>query len=92
LIIDLRFHLSVFETPDPFWDAYLQTGDADRLGRSWAMVMRAANGPNFVAALYPGKGTDSFLEALTDRLAARIAADPQRSLSYMVIVAMEKVA
>jgi cyclopropane-fatty-acyl-phospholipid synthase len=83
-------HISVVENPDPFWEAYSRDGDADRLGRSWAMAMRAANGPNFVAGLDPHRDAASFLDALTDRLAARIAASPQRSESFMVIVSMEK--
>lgn len=83
-------HLLVVQNPDPFWEAYVQDGDAVRLGRAWATAMRAANGPNFTAGLNSQRDPEAFLDALSDRLAARIAADPQRSESHMVIVGIEK--
>lgn len=85
-------HVSVVDSPDPFWDVYSRTGDAAQLGRAWAGIMRAANGPNFTAALDPGRDPDAFLGTLSERLARRIAADPQRSRSFLVIVAVEKLA
>ncbi len=85
-------HVSVIAAPDPFWDAYCKTRDAEQLGRSWAMIMRAANGPNFAAGLNADRDVDAFLDTLTARLADRIAADPQRSEAYILLVALEKVA
>lgn len=84
-------HVSTVETPDPFWDIYCQNHDADQLGRSWALVMRAANGPTFAAGLDAGRDADAFLDALTGRLAAAITRDPQPSKSYLVLVALEKI-
>ena len=92
-VVGLRLaHVSVAESPDPFWDAYCRTGDLASFGRSWAMIMRAANGPNFVAGLDPRQDAARFLDAWTDRMIAHIVAQPQRSRSYIVIVALEKVA
>src|SRR3546814_8448491 len=71
-------HVSVVQAPDPYWEAYSQNGDAQQLGRSWAAMMRAANGPNFAAALAPDRNSEPFLDELSARLAARIAADPQQ--------------
>jgi hypothetical protein len=85
-------NLSRVESPDPFWDAYTQSGDAGQLGRSWSLLMRAANGPNFAAGLDPARDPDAFLDALTTRVAARVAADPQRNRSYNLLIMLEKVA
>lgn len=85
-------HVSVAEGPDPFWEAYARTGDAAQLGRSWAGVMRAANGPTFAGGLDAGRDAGAFLDTLAGRLAARVEADPQASVSYQAIVAVEKVA
>jgi len=84
-------HLSIVEAPDPFWDAFRRSGDALQLGRSWALMMRAANGPNFAAGLAGGRDPDAFLDTLTERVAARVAADPQRSRSYNLLIVLEKV-
>lgn len=76
-------------TPDPYWEVYRQNGDAVQMGQSWANMMRAANGPSFVSALDPGRDRDIVLDAVTERLAARVAADPQQNRSYNVIVVIE---
>ena len=86
------YHLSRFDAPDPFWDEYSETGDVEKLARSWAATMRAANGPNFVAALDPGRDRDAFLDAVTQRLVEKIMADPQRSQSWILLVGLEKLA
>lgn len=81
--------VAVTPTPDPYWEAYQQSGDAVQLGQMWANMMRAANGPSFAAALDDGRDRGLVLDAVTERLAARIAADPQRNRSYNVIVVIE---
>ncbi len=83
---------ALVEAPDPFWETYCARGDAAQLGRSWAMMMRAANGPSFVAGLDAGRDAGAFLDAVTDRLAGLVAADPRRSQSHMAVVAVEKIA
>ncbi len=81
--------LAVVRAPDPYWAAFQESGDAARLGQVWADMMRAANGPSFAAALDPGRDRGAVLDAVTGRLAARIAADPQQSCSYNVIMVIE---
>src|SRR3546814_11518729 len=81
-------HVSVVQAPDPYWEAYSQNGDAQQLGRSWAAMMRAANGTNFAAALAPDRNSEPFLAALSASLAARIAADPPRTRPYNVMVGL----
>jgi SAM dependent carboxyl methyltransferase len=83
--------LAVVQTPDPYWSAFQQTGDAAQLGRVWADMMRAANGPSFAAALDAGRDRDAVLNGVTARLATRIAADPQQNRSYNVILDIEAI-
>lgn len=83
-------HLSLYDAPDPFWDAYQQSGDAAALGQGWARMMRVANGPTFAAALRPERDREAFLDGVTDLLAERVRADPQRSRSHMILFALEK--
>jgi cyclopropane-fatty-acyl-phospholipid synthase len=83
-------HVSVVEAPDPYWERYCQTGDARQLGRAWADMMRAANGPNFAAALTPGRDGGALFDQVSARLAARIAAAPQRSRSYNAMLVLRK--
>lgn len=87
LVID---HLSLVESPDPYWDAYVRTGDAALLGRQWAAMMRAANGPNLIAAVDPSRDTDKLLDLLVDHLSLRIAADPQRSQAFNILLAIRR--
>lgn len=87
LVLD---HLAAIPAPDPYWEAFQQTGDAAELGRQWANMMRAANGPNFFAHIDASRDRETLLDNLTQRLAARIEADPKRSLSYIVIMSIRK--
>jgi cyclopropane-fatty-acyl-phospholipid synthase len=83
-------HLSVVRAPDPFWDRYCETGDVQQLARSWADMMRAANGPSLAVGLGADREGVVFDE-LFKRLAARVAASPRRSESYNVMLVLEKV-
>ncbi|MBA2933726.1 hypothetical protein HZF05_06395 [Sphingomonas sp. CGMCC 1.13654] len=82
--------ITTIQAPDPYWDAYQDDGDAEQLGRSWASMMRAANGPNFVSGLSPTRDKAALLDAMSDRLARRIAQAPQRSRSYNVMLVLAK--
>jgi cyclopropane-fatty-acyl-phospholipid synthase len=85
-------HLSLFESPDPFWDEYQKTGNARLLGEQWSRMMRAANGPNFAGGLDASRDKEALLDELTEILADRIAADPQRSRSWNVLLSIRKTA
>ena len=52
--------------------------------------MLAANGPNFTAALNPDRDVNVFLHTLGERLSARVAADPRRSQTYLLLVVLKK--
>jgi cyclopropane-fatty-acyl-phospholipid synthase len=82
--------ITTIQAPDPYWDAYQESGDAEQLGRSWASMMRAANGPNFVSILSPTRDKTALLDAMSGRLARRIAQAPQRSRSYNVMLVLAK--
>jgi cyclopropane-fatty-acyl-phospholipid synthase len=82
--------VTTIQAPDPYWDAYQQSGDAAQLGRSWASMMRAANGPNFVSGMSPARDRLALLDAMSERLAKRIAQAPQRSRSYNVLLVLVK--
>ncbi len=81
--------LAIVRAPDPYWEVFRETGDAARFGRLWADMMRAANGPSFAAGLDPERDRAVVLDAVTERLAARIAADPQQSRSFNAIMVIE---
>src|SRR3546814_19278241 len=83
-------HVSVVQVPDPYWEAYSQTGDAQQLGRSWAAMLRAANGPNFFAALAPDRNSEPLLDDVSARLAALIASEPTRIRTYNLNVVVGK--
>jgi len=82
--------LAVVQAPDPYWDNYLKDADSVQLGRVWADMMRAANGPSFAGGLDAGRDRAAVLNAMTARLAARIAKNPQKSISYNVIMVIGK--
>jgi SAM dependent carboxyl methyltransferase len=82
--------LAVVASPDPFWEAYLRSGDVMEFARSWSTTMRAANGPSFTAGLSPERDRDHILDMITQRHAARVAADPQPSISWLAIAVIKK--
>jgi hypothetical protein len=83
-------HATVIEGPDPYWDQYCETKDAQQLGRSWAGTLRAISAPIVAAALDPGRDTDALLDDLFTRYAARIAASPQRNEHFLAIAVVRK--
>lgn len=82
--------LALIPSPDPYWDSFQQTGDVAAFARQWANIMRAANGPNFFARVDGSRDREALLDNLVDRLATRVAADPQRSLAYLVVLSIKK--
>jgi hypothetical protein len=83
-------HLAAIPSPDPYWDAYQRSGDAAELGRQWATMMGAANGPNFLARVDASRDRDALLASLVQRVANRVEADPQRSHAFILILSIRK--
>jgi hypothetical protein len=83
-------HATVMEAPDPYWDRYCETEDAQQLGLSWAGMMRAVSAPVIAAALDPRRNADALLDDLFARYAARIAASPQRAQGFLAIAVVRK--
>ncbi|MGO4169315.1 hypothetical protein [Novosphingobium sp. YAF33] len=83
-------HVSCVRSPDPFWDAYRETGDAEAFGFQWASMMCAANGPNFLAQIGRDRDPERLMKELRTRLATRLAADPQQSVSYLALLSIRK--
>jgi len=82
--------MAIVEAPDPMYAAYLDDRDAQKFGRTWAELMRAANGPSFALGIREEGRRDEVIAAIHDRLAQRLAGDPQPAASYNVLLAVEK--
>lgn len=83
-------HAEVVEAPDPFWDEFLETGDAAQLGRRWAGMLRAVSSPLAAAAFASRPERAPLVDELFHRLESRIAAAPQRGLHFLAIAVIRK--
>ena len=83
-------HAEVTEAPDPFWDDFLQTRDADELGRRWEGMLRAVSGQIAAQAFSTRPNGDALAEELFHRLGAKVAAAPQRHQHFVAIVVVRK--
>ena len=83
-------HVEVVEAPDPFWDDFQQTGDAEELGRRWEGMLRAVSG-QIASASFAGRPDGEALSAeLFRRLGARVTAAPQRHQHFVSVVVVRK--
>jgi hypothetical protein len=82
-------HLEATSAPDPFWDAFEQTGDAQAFGTAWANTMRAISAPTILGAL--GTDRDGVVDEVFRRYAARIAAGPIKYDWDLAAIVMSKV-
>lgn len=76
--------VTVEDSPDPFWPAYLADGDAAALADRHLGFFRAPFNPSLVAALDPGRDADfraAFTARLEAGLRARMLAAPQPLLA-----------
>ena len=83
-------HAEVREAPDPFWDDFQETGDADLLGQRWAGMLRAVCGPFATMAFATRPDGAGLVDELFRRLAARVAARPERHLHFVAIAVIAK--
>jgi S-adenosylmethionine-dependent carboxyl methyltransferase len=80
----------VVAAPDPYWDRYVETGDAAEFGRTWSGLMRAVCAPVIGTAFGPDRDRAALTDALFARFEARIAAAPQRHLHFAAIAVIRK--
>jgi hypothetical protein len=82
--------LEVFYGEDHLWNEFKEDRDAQAFGARWAAFSRASVGPTLAAALDNGVvRAAEFMERLEERMAARLAAAPERTsmpLAKMVFV------
>ena len=82
--------LEIFYGEDHIWDKFQRDGDAAAFGMRWAAFSRASVGPTLAAALDNGVArAPEFIERLGARMAARLAAAPEKTsipLAKMVLV------
>jgi len=83
-------HAETPEAPDPFWDEYQATGDAEQLGWRWAGMLRAVCSPIAAMAFAPRPNSAALVDELFQRLGARVAAAPRRHQHFVAIAVISK--
>jgi hypothetical protein len=80
----------IFYGEDRVWKEFEEHGDADRFGKLWAAFSRASVGPTLASGLEDrAVRTAEFLARLESKMAARLAAMPEKTsipLAKMVLV------
>jgi hypothetical protein len=88
----LRLELAdILELPDPFFEAFRASGDAPAFAAEWKHMAQAVFGPAVKSALEPGRNAAAVTADLFDRLARRIAADPQPIDHFLGVALVRKV-
>jgi hypothetical protein len=80
----------VKQAPDPFWDEYLETRDAQQLGRRWAGMMRAVTSPVAAAAFASRPDSGALVDELYRRMEELAAASPQQNIHFLSIAVLRK--
>jgi hypothetical protein len=83
-------HAEVLPAPDPFWEDYQATGDAEQLGRRWAGMLRAVCGPIAATAFAGRPDSAGLVDELFRGLQSRVAASPQRHEHFVTIAVISK--
>ncbi len=83
-------HAEILPGPDVHWKDFERTGDAAGLARSWTGMMRAFSAPTITNCLDPKRDRAALVGELYDRLAERIAANPQRHEHFIAVVLLHK--
>jgi SAM dependent carboxyl methyltransferase len=81
-------HMETTSAPDPFWEAFERSGDAEQFGTSWANIMRAIASPSITAVI--GADRSDVLDDICVRYAARIASEPRRYDWNLAAVVMSR--
>ena len=83
-------HAEVIEAPDPFWDDFQESGDAEEFGRRWEGMLRAVGSQIAAAAFSSRPDADALAEELFRRLGARVAANPRKHQHFVAIAVVRK--
>jgi hypothetical protein len=83
-------YADVREGPDPFWEEFQTTGDAEGLGKRWAGMLRAVCGPIASMAFAARPSSDALVNELFGRLESRVAASPKRQQHFVAIAVVRK--
>ena len=83
-------HAEVIEAPDPFWDEFIETRDADEFGRRWEGMLRAVCSQIAIEAFSARPNADALAEEIFRRAGARVAAAPQRHHHFVAIAVVRK--
>jgi SAM dependent carboxyl methyltransferase len=83
-------HLEIIQGADPFWGEFEATGNATKLGLSWADMMKAVFRPSVLNAFDARANREALADELFSRFASRVAAKPQRHEHYMAAVVLKK--
>lgn len=70
-------HAEMVEVPDHDWPAYERDSNAEAFGRAKSNMIRAWSGPSLLSKLGDRTDKHALLDEIYDRLASRIAANPQ---------------
>jgi hypothetical protein len=84
-------HIEMIDGPDPFWDAWVKTGDAGDFGWSWANMARAVVGPIVSQALAEDPAGDGRQNEIFERFAKTLASDPQRVAHCLAVIVLGKI-
>jgi cyclopropane-fatty-acyl-phospholipid synthase len=79
---------ATLELKAPFFEAFEQTGDATALATAYTGFLRAFSEPIVAATLQGLANTTAIIEALYDRVEARIRAEPERYRFRYIEVAL----
>ena len=80
----------VIEGPDPFWDDYLQSRDAEAFGQRWEGMMRAVCSGIAAEAFAGRPDGDALAEALFRRMGERVALAPRRHQHFIAVAVVRK--
>ncbi len=83
-------HLEIIKGLDPFWNEYQMTGDARKLGHSWADMMRAVFRPTASGAISRGRNREDLIDELFSRFSSRVASNPQKHEHYLAALVLVK--
>lgn len=83
--------LEMIKGPDPFWDAFVETGDAVTFGWRWSNMARAVVGPIIAEALARDPDKDRRENEIFERFARKMTDSPQSVAHCLAVVVLAKI-